>query len=70
MVKKYYTCLFKKEGERYFKLTIKWDYAGKKVHVFMPLYIENALKCFQHPTPIILQDQPHPHVKKTYEVIV
>jgi hypothetical protein len=32
-VQKYYMCSFKKEGERYCGLTIKWDYAGKKVHL-------------------------------------
>jgi hypothetical protein len=35
MAQKYYTCLFKKEGERYCGLTIKWDYVGKKVHLLM-----------------------------------
>ncbi len=66
MVQKYYTCSFKKEGERYCGLTIKWDYAGKKVHLSMPSYVEKALKRFQHPPPIILQDQLHQQVKKTY----
>jgi hypothetical protein len=28
-VQKYYMRLFKKEGERYHGLTIKWDYASK-----------------------------------------
>jgi hypothetical protein len=32
----------------------------------MPKYIENALKRFQHPPPIVPQNQPHPHVHKTY----
>ncbi len=32
----------------------------------MPLYIEKALKRFQHPPPIVLQDQLHQHVKKMY----
>jgi hypothetical protein len=67
MVKKYYACSFKKEGERYCGLTIKWDYVGKKVHLLMPTYLEKALKRFQHPPPtIVLQDQPHQHVKKLY----
>jgi hypothetical protein len=43
MVQKYYTCLFKKDRERYCGLTIKWDYVGKKVHLSMPSYIEKAL---------------------------
>ncbi len=66
MVQKFYTCLFDKKGKRYCRLTIKWDYAGKKLHLSMPLYVEKALKQFQHPPPIIPQDQPHQHVKKTY----
>jgi hypothetical protein len=66
MVKKYYTCLFEKEGERYCRLTIKWDYVGKKVHLLMPTYVEKALKRFQHPPPILPQDQPHQHIKKLY----
>ncbi len=32
----------------------------------MPLYVENAMKSFQHPPPIVPQDQLHPHVKKMY----
>jgi hypothetical protein len=66
MVQKYYTCSFEKEGERYCKLTLKWDYADKKVHLLMPSYIEKALKWFQHPLPIVKQDQLHQHIKKTY----
>ncbi len=66
MVQKYYTCLFKKEGERYCGLTIKWDYVGKKVHLSMQSYVDKALKHFQHPPPIVPQDQPHQHVKKMY----
>jgi hypothetical protein len=70
MVQKYYTCLFQKEGERYCRLTIKLDYVGKKVHLSMPSYIEKALKCFQHPPPIVPQDKPHQHIKKTYDAKV
>ncbi len=32
----------------------------------MPSYIEKALKHFQHPPPIVLQDQLDQHIKKTY----
>ena len=34
------------------------------------MYVENALKRFQHPPPIVPQNQPHPHVHKTYGVKV
>jgi len=59
-IQKYYQCSVEKEGERYCGLTIKWDYPNKKVHISMPKYIENALKSFQHPPPIVKQHQPHP----------
>ena len=65
-IQKYYQCSVEKEGERYCGLTIKWDYPNKKVHILMPNYIENGLKRFQHPPPIVKQNQPHPHVHKTY----
>jgi hypothetical protein len=65
-VQKYYKCLLEEEGEQYCGLTIKWDYPGKKVHLSMPLYAKNELKRFQHPPLIVPQDQPHPHVHKTY----
>ncbi len=32
----------------------------------MPMYVEKALKRFQHPPPIVPQDQPHQRVKKTH----
>jgi hypothetical protein len=66
MVQKYYKCLFEPEGERYCGLTIKWDYLGKKVHITMLFYLKNTLKQFQHPPPIVPQDQPHPHFKTQY----
>jgi hypothetical protein len=65
MVQKYYKCLLEEEGEQYRGLTIKWDYPGK-MHLSMPLYAKNGLKRFQHPPPIVPQDQPHPHAHKTY----
>ncbi len=58
--------MFEAEGERYCGLTIKWDYAGRKVHLLMPEYVTNALKRFQHPPPPERQDQPHPHIAKLY----
>jgi hypothetical protein len=65
-IQKYYKCLCDWDGERYCGLTIKWDYKGRKVHLLMPMYVQMALKYFQHPPPQTRQDQPHPNVKKTY----
>ncbi len=50
-VQKYYKCSCDWEGERYCGLTIKWDYAGQKVHLSMPGYVRKALTHFQHPPP-------------------
>ncbi len=66
MVQKYYKCSFEAEGERYCGLTIKWDYASRKVHLLIPEYVTNALKCFHHPPPPERQDQPHLHIAKSY----
>jgi hypothetical protein len=66
MVQKYYKCSFDADGERYCGLTIKWDYDGKKAHLSMPKYVTNALKRFQQPPPPVRQNQPHPHIAKTY----
>jgi hypothetical protein len=40
--------------------------ARRCTFLLMPSYVEKALKCFQHPPPIVPQDQPHQHVKKMY----
>jgi len=65
-IRKYYKCSCNWDGKRYCRLTIKWDYAGQKVHLSMPTYIKKALQRFQHPPPMKPQNQPHPSVKKTY----
>jgi hypothetical protein len=53
-------------GEQYCRLTIKWDYKGKKVHVLMPGYVTKALTRFWHPPPAKSQDQSYPHAKPSY----
>ena len=65
-VQKYYKCSCDWKGERYCGLTIKWDYAGRKVHLSMPGYVRKALTRFQHKPPAKRQDQPYPHVKPNY----
>ena len=32
----------------------------------MPEYVTKALEHFQHPPPLVRQDQPHPHIAKLY----
>jgi len=50
-VQKYYKCSCDWKGERYCRLTIKWDYEGWKVHLSMPRYVQKALTHFQQPPP-------------------
>ena len=50
-IRKYYKCSCDWDGKRYCGLTIKWDYAGQKVHLSMPTYVKKALQRFQHPPP-------------------
>ncbi len=50
-VQKYYKCSCNWEGKQYCRLTIKWDYEGRKVHISMPGYVNKALTHFQHPPP-------------------
>ena len=48
---KYYKCSCDWDGERYCGLTIKWDYASRKVYLSMPTYVKKVLQRFQHPPP-------------------
>ena len=34
--------------EEFIGLTINWEYSNKKVHILMPVYVKQALKCFKH----------------------
>ncbi len=54
------------EGERYIGLTINWDYIRRLVHISMPGYCENARQRFKHAMPKKRQDQPYPHIVRTY----
>ena len=48
-VQKHYKCSCNWKGERYCRLTIKWDYEGRKVHLSMPGYVQKGITRFQHP---------------------
>jgi hypothetical protein len=65
-VRQCYKCSCEWKGEQSYRLTIKWDYKGKKVHVLMPGYVTKALTYFWHPPPVKIQDQPYPHAKPNY----
>jgi hypothetical protein len=62
----HYKCTHDWDGQRSLSMNIDWDYTGQAVHVSMLNYVPEALTCFQHTTPSILQHQPYPHVKPTY----
>jgi hypothetical protein len=51
-VRHYCKCSCNWNGERYYGLTLKWDYKGKKVHVSRPGYVTKALTHFQHPPAV------------------
>lgn len=53
-------------GSSYCDLTVKWDYKEKKVHLYMPGYIEKELEGFHHTKPSKPQNSPHPHVPPKY----
>ena len=65
-IQKHYKCSCNWKGEQYCGLTIKWDYEGRKVHLFIPGYLQKALSRFQHSPPVKQQDQPYPHIKPNY----
>ncbi len=65
-VRKHYKCSCKMEGERYFGLTLKWDYTKREVQIMMPGYVSKGLQRFDHPHPDKPQDQPHPHAPPHY----
>ena len=54
------------EGTRYIGLTLDWDYIQRMVHLSMPEYCEKARQRFQHEMPKKPQDQPYPHLERTY----
>ena len=53
-------------GTRYIGIHMAWDYEKQQVHLFMPNYVKNALKQFQHHLKK-KQNQPFPHTPIQYE---
>jgi hypothetical protein len=54
------------EGTRYIGLTIDWDYTQRFVHISMPGYCKRACIRFKHILSRKRQDQPYPHIERTY----
>ena len=54
-------------GTRYICIHLAWDYKNNKVHLFMPDYVQKALKQFQHKLKK-KQLQPFPHTPIQYGI--
>ncbi len=52
-------------GTRYIGIHMAWDYEQGRVHLYMPGYVQQALKLFQH-THTKMQNQPFPHTAIKY----
>ncbi len=50
----------------YLGITLYWIYKKCKVHLSMPGHVKQALACFGHKIPKLLQHQPHKHTIPTY----
>jgi hypothetical protein len=53
-------------GTRYIGIHMAWDYKKGRVHLYMPGYVQRALKLFQH-IKTKKQNQPFPHTAIKYE---
>jgi hypothetical protein len=50
-LKKDYIATVDWEANKYIGLAVEWDYAGRKVFVYMPGYLTKVLQRFNHPPP-------------------
>jgi hypothetical protein len=60
-LKEHYKLTCNWTGKQYIKITLDWDYNKCHVHLFMPNYVQKALKQFQHKAGK-LQHAPHQSV--------
>lgn len=66
VLQNHYNCTADWTGNMYISLTLYWDYMKREVHLFMPGYVANALKEFEHDVSSCNKDKPHPHTPPTY----
>jgi hypothetical protein len=57
-------------GLLFCSVKLTWDYEQRHVDCSMPGYIGNALKKYQHPTPMAPQDAPYATVHVQYSAKV
>ena len=53
-------------GSKYCSLTIKWNYPGNYVDIFMTNSVHKALEYFQHPMTMRPQHSPHKWLARKY----
>ena len=66
VLKEHYTIYHDWKGKRYLGIDLDWDYARRKVHLSMLLYVKEDFIRFNHVMPRHPQDQPHLHIKPKY----
>jgi hypothetical protein len=64
-IKKHYKLTCNWTGTRYIGITLDWDYKKRQVHLSMPIYVQKALKQFEHIAGK-LQHSPYPSVPIQY----
>jgi hypothetical protein len=65
VIKQHYECKADWTGEQYIGIHLAWDYDNGRVHLYMPGYVQKALKQFQH-IFTKKQNQPFPHTPIKY----
>jgi hypothetical protein len=65
VIKQHYECKANWTGERYIGIHLAWDYDNGRVHLYMPGYVQKALKQFQH-IFTKKQNQSFPHTPIKY----
>ncbi len=66
ILKKHYEISEDWKGTKFIGLILKWDYSGRKVHISMPGYAEDALVRFRHEQQKWKQIAPHKHMPPNY----
>ncbi|KAL7478587.1 hypothetical protein ACHAW6_004346 [Cyclotella cf. meneghiniana] len=65
VIQQHYKCKADWTGARYISIHLTWDYDKGQVHLYMPDYVQKALKQFQHICKK-KQNQPFPHAPIKY----
>ena len=65
-LEKYYKVPVDKDGNKFVKIELDWDYDNGKVHLSMAPYLQKALRQFDNLVPTQRHDSPYPHTEPTY----